>query len=388
MEFVKVAETKTEHYKGKVYDLNIGCADHTYKINGFTVHNCGSLLAGCLGITNLCVDPIELNLYFDRFISEERLPDAIYKYNIDDGELIKNDNSTFEDLSKLLAPKVAAVVTNGEIKKRLQKELYRAKIAYNNGVNLLETLESFKGKLSDAYVIPYMLGLTEKIDLEKPLEIQSLGIGSSGLDIDSDVSGAGKDRIFQYLQEKYGKECVCYIGTYTEEGIKPGIKDILRTLGVSFKDSNNFCAALPEEEEDWEKIVEYLRTNAPEQYKLYETYKTYLDFVPKLQHFIRSQGCHAGGNIIFNKPVYEYVPVVRNKGEIATAWVENGAETVLDSFAGVIKYDILGLTAVDIIDQCVNSINEEIVEIEDEDGVIKLVPLSYVQKEAIDGKVY
>lgn len=341
---------------------------------------CGSLLAGCLGITNLCVDPIKLNLYFDRFISEERIPDAIYRYNIADADLIKNNDTTFEDLKIICAPKLKEFP---QYKDRLIKELYRARIAYNNGINMIDTIKSYKGNISDAYVLPYLLGITESVDLKKPLEIQSLGVGSSGLDIDSDISGLNKDRVFQHLQEKYGKECVCYIGTYTEEGIKPAVKDILRKQEVPFKDSNNFCASFPDDEEDWEKIIEYLRTNNPAQYELYERYKTYLDFVPKLQHFIRSQGCHAGGNIIFNKPVYEFVPVVRNKGEIATAWVENGSSTILDEFSNCIKYDILGLNTLDIIDECINSVEEELVEIEDDDGVVKIVPVSYVDKELL-----
>jgi hypothetical protein len=217
-------------------------------------------------------------------------------------------------------------------------------------------------------------------DLSQVGKLGVTSIESPNLNI---MNGAGKDRIFQYLQEKYGKECVCYIGTYTEEGIKPAVKDILRTYEVPFKDSNNLCAAFPEDETDWNKIIEHIRTTSPAQYELYNRYKVYLDFVPKLQHFIRSQGCHAGGNIIFNKPVYEYVPVVRNKGEIATAWVENGAETVLDEFAGVIKYDILGLNTLDIIDKCIDNIEEELIEIEDDDGVVKIVPKSYIDEKII-----
>lgn len=337
---------------------------------------CGSLLAGCLGITNLCIDPIKLNLYFDRFISEDRLPDAIYRYNINDAELIKDDKTSFDDLKSFCVEKLKEYP---QYKDRLIKELYRARIAYNNGINMIDTIKSFKGNISDAYVLPFLFGITDNVDLTKPLEVQSLGIGSGGLDIDSDVSGKNKDRIFQHLQEKYGKDCVCYIGTYTEEGIKPAIKDILRKYDVPFKESNELCAALPDGEEDWDKIVACLKENAPAQYDLYQRYKVYLDFVPKLQHFIRSQGCHAGGNIIFNKPVYEYVPVVRNKGEVATAWVENGSETVLDNFCGVIKYDILGLNTLDIVDDCINSINEELVEIEDDDGTVKIVPLSYIE---------
>lgn len=380
MEFVKVKETKTEYYNGKVYDLNIGCADHTYKINGFTVHNCGSLLTGCLGITNLCIDPIKLNLYFDRFISEERLPDAIYRYNIDESELIRNNDTTFEELKEFCKSKLSEYP---QYKDRLIRELYRARIAYDNGINMIDTIKSFKGNVSDAYVLPYLFGITDKVDLEKPVEIQSLGIGSSGLDIDSDVSGSGKDRIFKYLQDKYGKECVCYIGTYTEEGIKPAVKDILRTYEVPFKDSNSLCAAFPEDETDWNKIIEHIKTTSPVQYELYNRYKVYLDFVPKLQHFIRSQGVHAGGQLILNKPVYEYIPVNRVKGELASAWVENGAETVLDEFGGLIKFDVLGLNTLDIIDKCIDNIEEELIEIEDDDGIIKIVGKSYIPPELL-----
>lgn len=73
MEFVKVdGVDNSKAYKGKVYDLCIHGQDHSYKIEDFTVHNsgAGSLVLYLMGITK--IDPLEHNLLFERFLSEER----------------------------------------------------------------------------------------------------------------------------------------------------------------------------------------------------------------------------------------------------------------------------------------------------------------------------
>ena len=82
------------------------------------------------------------------------------------------------------------------------------------------------------------------------------------------------------MQEKYGVESVCYIGTYTEEGIKPGIKDVLRKEMVPYKDSLAFTAALPDDETDWDKMIAYLKTSSPQSYQLYLRYKEGLKDLP------------------------------------------------------------------------------------------------------------
>jgi hypothetical protein len=88
MDFIEVKSVEEKFYKGKVYDLKIHGEDHTYKINGFTVHNSagGSLVACCLGITKWSIDPIKNGLLFERFISSERLPDSIIDYYCSDEE--------------------------------------------------------------------------------------------------------------------------------------------------------------------------------------------------------------------------------------------------------------------------------------------------------------
>ena len=75
--------------------------------------------------------------------------------------------------------------------------------------------------------------------------------------------------------------------------------------------------------------------------------------------------------------MWKCVPVVRPQGEIASAFVENGGKTELDEI-GFVKYDILGITQLDVIDNTINGINEKLYEIIDDDGIKKIVSKSYI----------
>jgi len=72
MEFIEVISKEEFEYQGNVYDLNIE-EDHSYNINGYSVHNsgAGSLVVHLLGITK--IDPIKYGLYFERFLNVKRL---------------------------------------------------------------------------------------------------------------------------------------------------------------------------------------------------------------------------------------------------------------------------------------------------------------------------
>ncbi len=87
---------------------------------------------------------------------------------------------------------------------------------------------------------------------------------------------------------------------------------------------------------------------------------------------------HAGGIMVLDRPVYECLPVIRPQGELAVAFVENGGDTELDSL-GYVKYDILGISTLDIINEAVDMINEKLYRIIDDDGIEKIVGESYLK---------
>ena len=69
------------------------------------------------------------------------------------------------------------------------------------------------------------------------------------------------------------------------------------------------------------------------------------------------------------------------KDGVASAFVENGGNTELDEL-GVIKYDFLAITVLEVISNAVESVDEELVKIEDDDGIVKIVSKSYLQNKA------
>ena len=183
------------------------------------------------------------------------------------------------------------------------------------------------------------------------------------------------------LIEKYGHERVMGIGTYTNVGLASGIKDILRKCDVPFKESNDFCKEL-NEELSFEENMKMYAENYPALYETYERNKAYLDFTPKIMNGKRAVGQHAGGCLLLDDDVWNYIPVIHTKDGIATAFVENGGNTELDEI-GVCKYDFLAITVLEVISNAVESVDEELVKIE-EDGLIKIVPVSYLKGKDVE----
>lgn len=260
--------------------------------------------------------------------------------------------------------------------KQYKKELFRAKLFYDNGRNLYEELKEKKDKIQKQYIIPYLLGFTDKLEEGELVQIQVKNGASGGIDIDTDWQGDGRDKIYNYLVEKYGAEQIVHVGTFSTLGPSSAAKDILRVYGIDFGESNEFTKIL-EKEMTWDENVANMQANHPVQYKFYKRNQEILDLVPEFLNKIRQSGKHAGGIVILPKPVYNYVPVDRVNGEIVTAFPESGSEQVLDEL-GIVKYDILGISILDVISDTVNMIDEELYLIEDDDGVTKIVPASYV----------
>ncbi len=95
---------------------------------------------------------------------------------------------------------------------------------------------------------------------------------------------------------------------------------------------------------------------------------------------VHNCGTHAGGVVITPKPLYNYIPVDRVNGEIITAFPESGSESILESM-GIVKIDILGISILDVIEQTIEMISEKLYLIIDNDGLTKVVPESYLNKE-------
>jgi hypothetical protein len=279
---------------------------------------------------------------------------------------------------------IKEVADHPEMKDRLGKELYRAKIAYDNKIDLVDELTKNKEKINNRYVIPFLLGLTKEVDLMKPIELkQTKGGGESGIDVDSDLSPKGKERVKEYFKEKYGKDHVVSVGTYGTLGVASVIKDILRKKKADFNDSNKFTKSFDLTEMSFEENVEKFKTDNPWAYDFYKQYEKEFQYVPALQGRIKSVGRHAGGIVLLPKPVYETMPVARvpKDDDLVTAFGESNQVIELDSL-GYVKLDVLATDVLQTIYDTIDSIEEDIYEIV-EDGIKKFVPISYLEERGI-----
>lgn len=254
------------------------------------------------------------------------------------------------------------------------REIIFAKRYYDNGINLVELLQ--ENKPSKKYIIPFLLGITDEV-VDEEWEYKFVSEESGAIDIDTDFSSAGKEMIQNYLLEKYGEDRVLHVGTFTKLGLASAAKDLLRIYKIDYVRSNGFTKIL-DRGLSWEDNIENIRENFTEQYKFYQENKSVLDLVPYFINKIRQSGKHAGGIVISDEPIYKLIPIDRVSGEVCTAFPESAQQQVLDEL-GVIKFDILGISILDVIRETINMIEEKLFLII-EDDIQKIVPESYIQE--------
>ena len=197
-------------------------------------------------------------------------------------------------------------------------------------------------------------------------------------DIDTDFDDEGREKVLNYVVEKYGKNQVAQIITYGTMAAKTSIKDVARVLDLPLNDANMLTKLVPERpgiELDrvlhaplsgagglTDKEKENLSSDDMELIrKLRDIYKTesaqskVLKEALILEGSVRNTGVHAAGIIIAPKDLTEIIPVATAKD--SELYVTQYEGTVVED-AGVIKMDFLGLRTLTIIRDALKLIKE------------------------------
>ncbi len=169
-------------------------------------------------------------------------------------------------------------------------------------------------------------------------------------DIDIDFCIEGRDKVINYVRDKYGHDKVCQIITFGTMMAKGVIKDVARVLGFSFEDSNAITNLIPEQLkitlaeslEQEPRLKSLIETN-PKAQKLFE-------LALKLEGLTRHASKHAAGIVISPEPIDQVLPLfVQSK---STELITQYAMTELESL-GFLKMDLLGLKNLTLIDKAV-----------------------------------
>ena len=170
-------------------------------------------------------------------------------------------------------------------------------------------------------------------------------------DIDVDFCNEDRQRVIDYVVEKYGRERVCQIITFNKMKAKNAIRDVGRVLDVSYQDTDVIAKMIPF---DLKMTIEKALNLNPDLKSKYETdatAKELIDDAIKLEGLIRNAGTHAAGVVIARDPVTEYLPLQKNDDVVITQFPKDTVEEL-----GLLKMDFLGLRNLGIIKDALNII--------------------------------
>jgi DNA polymerase-3 subunit alpha len=135
-------------------------------------------------------------------------------------------------------------------------------------------------------------------------------------DIDLDIADEDRPRLLDYVVRRYGLENVAHITTHNFEGAKSALRDAGKALGSDIFLINRLVGLVPIE---FQRPYSLSRTleEEPETGRLYKNdpaAKALLDTALQLEGTGRNSGTHAAGVVITPQPVATYVPLIRTEG--------------------------------------------------------------------------
>jgi DNA polymerase-3 subunit alpha len=173
-------------------------------------------------------------------------------------------------------------------------------------------------------------------------------------DFDIDFCMDGRDRVIEYVSQKYGRERVSQIITYGTMAAKAVVRDVGRVLGMGYGYVDKIAKLIPFElgitlDDALEKEPELKRL-----YKEDEEIKNLIDLARSLEGLTRNAGMHAGGVVIAPSKLTEFAPLYADDkgGNVVTQFDKDDVEA-----AGLVKFDFLGLRTLTVIDRAVKLIN-------------------------------
>jgi len=175
-------------------------------------------------------------------------------------------------------------------------------------------------------------------------------------DFDIDFCMEGRDRVIEYVAERYGRDKVSQIITYGSMAAKAVVRDVGRVLGHPYGFVDRIAKLIPFEiGMTLDKALE----QEPQLAGLYdsdEDVQAVIDLARSLEGLARNAGKHAGGVVIAPSQLTDFTPL----------YCEQGGEALVSQFdkddveaVGLVKFDFLGLRTLTIIDRACRTINAQ-----------------------------
>ncbi|MDP2807097.1 MAG: DNA polymerase III subunit alpha, partial [bacterium] len=178
-------------------------------------------------------------------------------------------------------------------------------------------------------------------------------------DIDIDFGDNKRDRMIDYVIEKYGKDSVCQIITFGTMQAKAAIRDVARAYKLAYSEADRLAKLIP----FGKTIAESLKTT-PDLVKLIKSDPRFVEVIEVAQAVegrIRNASTHAAGVVITPGKLTDYLPLFKSPktGDISTqfdmGWLEK---------CGLLKMDFLGLRNLTVIEQTLEMLSARDIKVD------------------------
>jgi DNA polymerase-3 subunit alpha len=219
------------------------------------------------------------------------------------------------------------------------------RFAKQNGVSVGPGRGSAAGSL-----VAYCLEITDIDPIRYDLLFERmLNPGRKSMpDMDIDFAVAGRERVINYVTEKYGRDRVAQIITFSTMAARAAVRDAGRVLEIPYGQVDRIAKLIPEG--PGQTLEECLKPGG-ELRKAVDSdpvAKEIVDLALPLEGLTRADSIHAAGVVIGAEPLVDVVPL-QQKGpeqEVVTQFAMKDVEAL-----GLLKVDFLGLRNLDVIDK-------------------------------------
>lgn len=192
-------------------------------------------------------------------------------------------------------------------------------------------------------------------------------------DIDIDFDDEGRDKVIDYVVEKYGKNQVAQIVTYGTMAAKSSLRDVGRVMNIPLPEVDRVAKSFPIalglsldellsgpdisaslrerlSAEDLERAQKFRTISAAD-----DSIGQLIQTARKLEGSVRNTGIHACGVVITPDDITKYVPVTTAKdNDLLVSQYDNSVAEA----AGLLKMDFLGLRTLSIIKDAVRLVKQ------------------------------
>jgi len=222
------------------------------------------------------------------------------------------------------------------------------KYSKNNGIMVGPGRGSAAGSL-----VSYSLGITEidpiKYDLlfERFLNPDRITMP----DIDIDFDALKRFKVIDYVIEKYGRDNVSNIMTYSTLGSKQVLRDVSKCLEIDSKIVDKLCSYIKAKD----SLKDNLNLDVKKLLNQFSNLKNAYFISMKLEGLKRQVGTHAAGVVISSEVLTNVIPVIKDRDNYLTGYTMEYLEEL-----GLLKMDFLAIKDLSILDSIIKSIENKI----------------------------